>query len=202
MLIVWEASHIPNVKVAKLENKPKKEQTIYMPQIPDIEKCPEHLAPSKQWEDEFLADFSNLRLGLSQLKTPCNAETSELCLVLKPEKVPSVKAVFREVDVGHNEEPILSKVLGMDLATRVKMLTRRIALIEEATSLSRNDCLWLFALCATVDIPLDADTAAALRCLLRKCAKLLASKSEQDDEAVMLNILATITGKFFGQSES
>ncbi|GAB2217914.1 hypothetical protein Droror1_Dr00001128 [Drosera rotundifolia] len=197
----WEASQIPNVKVAKLENKPKKEQTIYMPQIPDIEKCPEHLAPTKQWEDEFLADFSNLRLGLSQLETPCVAETSELCLVLKPEKVPSVKAVVREVDVGHNEEPILSKVLGMDLATRVKMLMRRIALIEEATNLSRNDCLWLFAFCATVDIPLDADTAAALRGLLRKCAKLLASKSKLDDEAVMLNILATITGKFFGQSE-
>ncbi|GAB2221202.1 hypothetical protein Droror1_Dr00012373 [Drosera rotundifolia] len=154
----------------------------------------------KQTQIPVLSLLSNFK-GLSQLETPCDAETSELCLVLIPEKVPSVKAVVREVDVGHNEEPILSKVLGMDLATRVKMLMRHIALIEEANSLSRNDCLWLFAFCATVDIPLDADTTAALRGLLRKCAKLLASKSKLDDEAVMLNILATITGKFFGQSK-
>lgn len=33
-----------------------------MPIIPDIEKCPEHLLPMKQWEDAFMADFSELRL--------------------------------------------------------------------------------------------------------------------------------------------
>ena len=62
-LLRWEASHIPKVKVAKIDNsKLKKEQSVYMPKIPDIEKCPPHLAPSKQWEDEFIADFSVLRL--------------------------------------------------------------------------------------------------------------------------------------------
>lgn len=51
------------MKVAKLErSKLKKEQTAYMPIIPDIEKCPEHLLPMKQWEDAFMADFSELRL--------------------------------------------------------------------------------------------------------------------------------------------
>ena len=33
-----------------------------MPQIPNIAECPEHLLPLKQWEDVFLADFSELRL--------------------------------------------------------------------------------------------------------------------------------------------
>jgi survival of motor neuron protein-interacting protein 1 len=31
---------------------------------------------------------------------------------------------------------------------------------------------------------------------------LRASKSEHDDEVIMLNILATISGRYFGQSES
>ena len=42
-------------------------------------------------------------------------------------------------------------------------------------------------------IPLDADTCAALRGLLRKCASLRAGKSELDDEVIMMNILATIS---------
>lgn len=59
----WEAAQIPNVKVAELDkSKLNKEQSVYMPVIPEIAKCPEHLMPSKQWEDEFLADFSKLRL--------------------------------------------------------------------------------------------------------------------------------------------
>lgn len=58
----WEAEHLPNVKVAKVErNKLNTEQSVYMPQIPDIATCPEHLLPLKEWEDEFLADFSKLR---------------------------------------------------------------------------------------------------------------------------------------------
>jgi len=58
----WEAEQIPKVKVAKLDRgKLNKEQSAYMPQIPDIAKCPEHLLPLKQWEDVFLAEFSTLR---------------------------------------------------------------------------------------------------------------------------------------------
>jgi gem associated protein 2 len=58
------------VKVAKVEkNVLNKEQTVYMTNIPDIAACPEHLMPSKEWEDVFLADFSKLRLvSLSSLQ--------------------------------------------------------------------------------------------------------------------------------------
>ncbi|KAK1379324.1 hypothetical protein POM88_026068 [Heracleum sosnowskyi] len=98
--------------------------------------------------------------------------------------------------------PTLSTVLGIEPVARVSMLKKRIKLAEDMTSLSKNDCLWLFALCAAVDTPLNADTSASLRDLLRKCASLRAEKSELDDEVVMLNILATIAGKYFGQSDN
>lgn len=98
--------------------------------------------------------------------------------------------------------PTLSTVLGIEPVARVSMLKKRIKLAEDMTSLSKNDCLWLFALCAAVDTPLNADTSAALRDLLRKCANLRAEKLELDDEVVMLNVLATIAGKYFGQSEN
>ena len=51
------------MKVAKLDrSKFSKEQSVYMPQIPNIAECPDHLLPLKQWEDAFLADFTELRL--------------------------------------------------------------------------------------------------------------------------------------------
>ncbi|MCI27134.1 gem-associated protein 2-like, partial [Trifolium medium] len=38
----WEAHQIPNVKVSKLDrSKVNKEQSPYMPQNPDIAKCPD-----------------------------------------------------------------------------------------------------------------------------------------------------------------
>ncbi|KAF2322209.1 hypothetical protein GH714_008663 [Hevea brasiliensis] len=90
--------------------------------------------------------------------------------------------------------PTLSAILAMDSVARVSALKKRISLAETMSTLSKHDCVWLFALCAAVDTPLDADTSAALRSLLRKCASLRAAKSELDDEVIMLNILATISG--------
>lgn len=62
----WEAKRVPNVKVAKIDESKyiTKEQSVYMPQIPEIPKCPEHLLPLKEWEDSLLSDFSHLRLVL------------------------------------------------------------------------------------------------------------------------------------------
>ena len=61
-MVRWEAAQIPKVKVAKLDrSKLNREQSAYMPKIPDIAKCAEYLMPLKQWEDAFLAEFSELR---------------------------------------------------------------------------------------------------------------------------------------------
>ncbi|XP_010057067.2 uncharacterized protein LOC104444959 [Eucalyptus grandis] len=224
----WEAAQIPNVKVAKLDqSKFHKEQSAYMPVIPEIAECPEHLMPLKQWEDAFLADFSMLRRALSSVegtgaeisgKLQCLIEVTQECYVQHPKSdasenfndcqnagevdeaviSPSQKSLGSE----KSEDPVLSTILGMDSVARVSMLRKRINSVEDASLLSRNDCLWLFALCAAVDTPLDANTCASLRSLLRKCASLRAQKAELDDEVIMLNILATICGRYFGQSDN
>ncbi|TXG64256.1 hypothetical protein EZV62_011250 [Acer yangbiense] len=242
----WEAAHIPKVKVSKLGgNKFIKEQSVYMPYIPNISPCPEHLLPLKQWEDSFLADFSELRQVMSGLenssaqaahkpeslltfhKDSDSSQQAESFIVekfnkLKPDDSSNLQSSMDQPSMSNTEDgkislcrqspetclnddsgnyPTLSTLLKMDSVARVSMLRKRIGSFETLSSLSRNDSVWLFALCATVDTPLDADTCAALRSLLRKCASLRAAKSELDDEVVMLNILATLSGRYFGQSE-
>ncbi|KAI3407345.1 uncharacterized protein J3R85_021080, partial [Psidium guajava] len=224
----WEAAQIPNVKVAKLDqSKLHKEQSTYMPVIPEIAKCPEHLIPLKQWEDAFLEDFSMLRKVLSSVDSASAEISGKLHSLIKvaqkyPVQHPKSNAseiwndcqTAQEVDEAvlnpsreslgseNSEDPTLSTILGMDSVARVSMLRKRIDSVEATSLLSRNDCLWLFALCAAMDKPLDSNTCASLRSLLRKCASLRAQKAEQDDEVMMLNILATISGKYFGQSDN
>lgn len=97
---------------------------------------------------------------------------------------------------------MVSKIQGMDSVTRISNLKRRICLVEKESGLESSDCKWLVALCASLDTPLDADTSACLRGLLRKCASVRAEKSLEvgDGEVItMANILITIAGKYFGQ---
>ncbi|KAK6146295.1 hypothetical protein DH2020_020164 [Rehmannia glutinosa] len=240
---LWEAARVPKVTIAKV-NKIK-EQSVYMPQVPDITKCPENLLPLKQWEDSFLADFSELRLSKEQnlrsivdkitrdksAFTKLDLEGSSSKSSIKQQSV-DVEDILNQmlesntfekfvsltstddccpsestVDSPENpsfliDHPTLSKILKMNSAARTSMLKRRISSVENMSTMSHDDSLWLFALCAAVDCPLDADTSAALRSLLRKCASLRAAKTEVDDEVVILNILVTISGRYFGQLES
>jgi survival of motor neuron protein-interacting protein 1 len=99
-------------------------------------------------------------------------------------------------------EPTLTMIRNMDAVSRAATLRNYIDMIQSLDTLSRNNCLWLFALCVAIHTPLDADTCASLRSLLRKCASILATKTEMDDEVVMLNILMTISGRYFGQGEN
>jgi hypothetical protein len=50
------------VKVAKIDlGGTRKEQTPYMPEIPDIPNCSPDLRASKQWEDAFITHFAEIR---------------------------------------------------------------------------------------------------------------------------------------------
>ncbi|XP_004152287.1 uncharacterized protein LOC101215637 [Cucumis sativus] len=218
----WEASHIPNVTVAKVDRSNfKKEQSVYMPVIPAIAQCPEHLLPSKEWENAFLADFSKLRQALSHSEEECMKSDFILHekidplvpnLIAQPSVLPANDADSHQSkessgstsakEKSCNDYPSLSAISKMNPIFRVSSLRKRINSFETQTTLSRADCLWLFALSAAVDTPLDGDTCAAFRSLLRKCASLRAEKTEIDNEVIMLNILSTISGRYFAQSEN
>ncbi|KHG22281.1 Gem-associated 2 [Gossypium arboreum] len=238
----WETAQIPKVKIAKPDRTIlNKEQSVYMPQIPEIAKCPEHILPLKHWEDAFLADFSELRLALLQMEDPNTKISCKLPKLsvreddlfqlpasgvieklnshatgeVRSDQVPLLNAADNKISSSHNNScpktsisdacgdyPTLSTIQKMDSVARVLMLRKWISSVENMSSLSRSSCVWLFALCAAIDTPLDADTCASLRSLLRKCANLRAGKCEVDDEVIMLNILATISGRYFGQSET
>uniref|UniRef100_A0ACD5YQ47 Uncharacterized protein n=1 Tax=Avena sativa TaxID=4498 RepID=A0ACD5YQ47_AVESA len=189
----WEANQIPRVKVAKIDlGAARKEQTPYMPEIPDIPQCSPDVCASKEWEDSFITYFEETRLAFSELDSSDGPSVSgapkNSC---KPGSSPEMQI-----------DPTLTMIRNMDAVSRATTLRNYTDMIQSFATLSRNDCLWLFALCVAVQPPLDAETCASLRSLLRKCATILAAKTEMDDEVVMLNILMAISGRYFGQYEN
>ncbi|KAG2309503.1 hypothetical protein Bca52824_029251 [Brassica carinata] len=93
---------------------------------------------------------------------------------------------------------LVSDIQGMDSVTRVSRLKKRICLVEKESGLESSDCKWVVALCASVDTPLDGDTCACLRALLRKCASLRAFEVEDEQVIIMANMLITIASRYFG----
>ncbi|CAH8256821.1 unnamed protein product [Arabidopsis lyrata] len=198
----WEAKGIPNVRVAKIDESKyiKKEQSVYMPLIPEIPKCPEYLLPMKEWEDSLLSDFIHLRQTLSQSANSCEDEiVSSQCV---DDLLVEIFNKHLHTEKDESFGGVVSDIQGMDSVTRVSKLKKRICLVEKESGLQSSDCKWVVALCASLETPLDADTCACLRGLLRKCASVRAEKSlEVGDEEVitMANMLITIAGRYFGQ---
>lgn len=135
---------------------------------------------------------------LSQLEISSSVNPDHL--LLAPSATEDSKGAIRNWP-KLTSPPMISTIMRMEPVSRVSMLRNRILSLETASTLSRENCLWLFALCAVVDTPFDADTSASIRCLLRKCSSLCAVKEDVDDEVVMLNMLISLAGKYFGQAE-
>ncbi|CDY14841.1 BnaC04g48380D [Brassica napus] len=188
----WEAKRVPNVKVAKIDESKyiTKEQSVYMPQIPEIPKCPEHLLPLKEWEDSLLSDFSHLRSVLDETM-PSNQSIEDVLMEIFNKRLHTVP--------DESFGGLVSDIQGMDSVTQVSRLKKRIVLVEKESRLERSDCKWVVALCASVETPLDGDTCACLRAFLRKCASLRALEVEDEQVIIMANMLITIAGRYFGQ---
>ncbi|CAK9273020.1 unnamed protein product [Sphagnum jensenii] len=232
---VWEAAQCPKVKVAKIDpQKLMVEQTPYMPSIPSVQPCASHLLPSKEWETEFLVDFSNLRtastngsgstttiggvlklvdeeLG-SKMEISGYEGTVELQAEISGYPKDTIQTSQDVVDglkiggmLGASKDPkppLLGILVRLDAVSRAALLRFHIAWLERVDGLPYERTLWLFALSVVIDKPLDAQTSAAFRALLRRCAILRATKVSADDEELhRLNLLITIAGHYFGQSE-
>ncbi|KAI5082882.1 hypothetical protein GOP47_0002625 [Adiantum capillus-veneris] len=223
--VMWEAAQCPKVKVAKIgETKVIPEQTKYMPEIAPILTCSPNLLPSKDWVHAFLKDFSALREVISS-----TSALEDYPEVLPPIRNRSVwKSVCfgesrnRSSDVSSDEHddgcarpdpfpalnghakthsPYLKLLLRLDENSRATLFRYHASWLNEQRQLAYDRAMWLFALAAAVDSPLDDQTSAAFRDMLRKCAELRSQKTVVDEELYMLNILITIAGEFFGQAE-
>ncbi|XP_024526169.1 gem-associated protein 2 [Selaginella moellendorffii] len=213
----WEEARCERVKVAAVSaSKLCCEQTAYMPDIPPIAHCDPELLPLRSWEAEFVSDFSKLRLKLlsdipsgeacCQKKLPHFRDRDAwrvYCFGTESRSSDNDNGETSDYEQEHTGQlPSLSTLLSMDEVSRATLLRHHISWLDDLENLAEERALWLYALSAVVDEPLDLDTSAAVRELLRKCALIRASRNFRGErELEMLNIIITIAGNYFGQAD-
>jgi len=156
----------------------------------DEESCP--LAKEEEEDENNILEDLDFEFTATNKLLQANDKIN--CVVKEPREDPLV-------EIRSATSPLLPVMLSLDEIARATVFRYHVTWLENISSLSKDQAIWLFALCAVLDKPLDAETSAAARALLRKCSTLRASKTRDDDELAMLNILITISGKYFGQAE-
>lgn len=214
-----EAQDIPDVVVSDVDPRQfDKQQTPNMPSLPAFSISSvvnKALLPSRQWKQDLLADFAELRqliarwqdIGPPEVDTNDQDDTMRVVLRTNVPRM-SDQEGWSAFFFGRDEiEPVgtpphLRLLLQFD-----QVLTRRLLehhtdwLVNDAVSLSRARAVWIYALLARLDKPVHARVAATIRQLLRHCWQLRNGLQEPVDPQTLrsLNILISITGDFFGQ---
>ncbi|KAG6552242.1 hypothetical protein Mapa_006091 [Marchantia paleacea] len=99
--------------------------------------------------------------------------------------------------------PLMHTLLRLDLVSRAALFRHHVSWLDSVEDLPQERALWLLGLAAVVDTPLNGDTTASFRAMLRYCARVRASKqASSDDQLHMLNALIAVAGLYFGQAES
>eukprot|EP00898_Chlorokybus_atmophyticus_P007896 jgi/Chlat1/8107/Chrsp75S07568 len=226
----WEAAQCPKIVTAKNINPRQYDakRTSYVPSVssvPDASSAPDYARPRPDWEAAFLKDFAELRAALAHVEMPTTSHLPDLRIPPTTDARAWDALCFRSVQSNseHQAEdatsgslsvnyedrsdggpvpPLLGLLLRLDEATTAAMLRRHVWNLENTHAvLTPHRASWLFALCARLDMPIDASTAAALRSLLRHCATLRADQGVPRDMLPHLNILIAVAGKYFAQDE-
>lgn len=216
-----EAQEIPDVVVSDVDPRQfDKQQTPNMPSLPAFSTTSvvnKALLPSRQWKQDLLADFAELRqliarwqeIGPPEMDTNDEDKDDTMRVALRT-NVPrmSDEDGWSAFFFGHAESgtvgtpPHLRLLLQFD-----QVLTRRLIehhtdwLVNDAVPLSRARAVWIYALLARLDKPVHAGVAATIRQLLRRCWQMRNALQETVEPQALrsLNILICIAGDFFGQ---
>lgn len=104
-----------------------------------------------------------------------------------------------------NHLPTIPLLMQFDQVLTQRLLEHLIEYFEEEKIMSERLFQWIYCLLARVEKPIHRDVVASIRQLYRTCcnirAKLQEDSSDFEKNLAGLNLLITLTGYYFGQSE-
>ncbi|TDH68940.1 hypothetical protein CCR75_000968 [Bremia lactucae] len=213
-----EAENIPDVVVAP-DIDPRRfdvQQTSNMPKLEAfaVDELDASRFPDNEWKRNLLANFAELRqlIACWEAIGPPKAKTAiegDVPLEIQRTKVPRmsdeegwIHFFFGKEEVKHSATlPHLRLLLQFDQVLTRRLLDYHAAwLSDDMTSLSRAQAVWIYALLARLDKPVQATVAATIQQILRSCWTLRSElESLSEVQLKLLNILIVIAGDFFGQ---
>ena len=98
--------------------------------------------------------------------------------------------------------PALSDLLALSPAAMASLLQAQVRWLKRETSVTHTAGVWLYSVLALLDTPLDADTSASLRALLRFARSTLTTAQPPDSSGSViasLHVLALIAARYYHQ---
>jgi survival of motor neuron protein-interacting protein 1 len=185
----WEARRLPDVVVAE-KTATASASASAQPSIATgfgaiSEQCEPVAAASLAWEAEFVPWFSDLR------------DRTSAALLRSPPPSPASAALPADWS-SPASLPTLGVLSALDHVAVLAALDAVSQVPPER--LTRPLLVWLFALLAAVEKPLDDSAASALHSVLRSCCVRRAAITHATDPLTApLNIIIAVTGLYFHQ---
>ncbi|ELT95711.1 hypothetical protein CAPTEDRAFT_222691 [Capitella teleta] len=215
--VQMEASKCPTIVVADVQDTGKTATTWRMYTAKSLHPAPDGFAPNISWQREQIATFSDVRQKLLKYKEtqrkekkkplrrlPLREDVDKWCSLcfgsLKtPPRSDDRNMSPSDVTPPEASPPLLSIIGFMDQPSVLSVLEYHVNWFE-ATGFSVHQGRWLYALMASLEKPLEAETCSLLRSLARNCANLRATLENAESSLLpQLNLLICIVSRYFDQ---
>ena len=202
--VMLEASKCETVMSQPVDSSRINKQTVYIdmdtPDTPVV-------TPSKQWQKDQVAEFSEVRQKLTRMKhtepkscIPIPVATDEegwheLCFGNKIES-------SEEESSFEGTSPYLSIMLSMTQPVILQVLEYQVEWLQSKSTLSKQQGQWLYALLACLELPLFPETCSLLRTLAKTCSRIRGNlKSVEDPAMAPLMLLICLVANYFRQMD-
>eukprot|EP01138_Halocafeteria_seosinensis_P006306 gb/GECG01006447.1/.p1 GENE.gb/GECG01006447.1/~~gb/GECG01006447.1/.p1 ORF type:complete len:304 (+),score=41.66 gb/GECG01006447.1/:1-912(+) len=231
MQVRQEANAIPDIMVSQDVDErtfDQRRQTGYLPAMGSIVECDREFLPTEEWRDNMLAEFSDLRVYMSQASideehTRKRQAVASINLpplsnwnswyyfftgsVLSTESETEVNSEENNIEGIHPHPPMVGLLARkFDQAKTSKLIMKASQHVEEnPEKWTVSFLLWIFGLLAKIEKPLHSSVSSSLRTLLRwisKVRKDLASSDPTCAEYAATNVVYYVIADYFRQNVS
>ncbi|XP_039290085.1 gem-associated protein 2-like [Nilaparvata lugens] len=195
----------------------EKVSATYMPLTSEkVTVCDETFLPSLEWQNEQVADFSDLRHAIAirredekthgtnvkEVFPEKHSEQAwfEICIKepIKPKKFQYHAGIGKHC----YKEPLLSFLLSMSQDTLLSLLENFVLWINEGHTSVQLSGRWIYCIFSVLEVPLIPEMCSALRELCKLAAKERSILEEHESRTVnTLNLIICLVGRYFSQTD-
>ncbi|KAE8750895.1 hypothetical protein FOCC_FOCC002323 [Frankliniella occidentalis] len=175
---------------------------IVQPEIKSVSP----FAPSLEWQEKQVSDFSNLRQKISQRKASRHPGP-QITLPSISDKKGWKQLCFgiqcdEECENSSGSPPLLSILVNIGQPMVDTLLNWHSQWLEECNHITHLHGQWIFALLSCLELPLHPDTCSTLRYIARICQQIRNSMVEPEaSQLAAVNLLICLVGRYFSQSD-
>ncbi|XP_033223432.1 gem-associated protein 2 isoform X2 [Belonocnema kinseyi] len=201
--VILEARKCESVVVAEINEARLKKPTI---NLAGCTEAPASFAPSLEWQECQVADFSKTRLYIARIRD--EIQTSKRKWKPPPVDFPNMEDQKGWINLccGSPDTeykalpPTLDVILALNQPTIENVLEYLVNFIEEQGIIQFALGRWIYVLLVALELPLNPDMCSCLRSLARACSVIRANVINPDEYRVAsLNLFICLVARYFRQ---